>query len=166
MRFHASVSDNEASHEAIAAVIADARGTLKAIDVAFVFFTGHHRDEAANLAERLWLELDPQCIVGCSAEGVIGGTREIERAPGISLLVGELPGVHIHPFHIGSDDWRRLILDEPQELVERIGDGSEARAGLGLGGPLSPPPQPILAAPGGPFPPPPPPGRDGRRAPR
>src|SRR4051812_8086127 len=139
MRFHASVSDHEASHEAIKSVIADAGAALKKIDVAFVFFTGHHRDEATELAERLWLELDPQCIVGCSAEGVIGGDREIERAPGISLLVGELPGVTIPPFHIGPDDWRRLLLDEPGELAERVGYGPQTRAFIGFGDPFTTP---------------------------
>src|SRR4051812_22756562 len=139
MRFHASVSDHEASHEAIKAVIADAGAALKKIDVAFVFFTGHHREEADELAERLWLELDPQCIVGCSAEGVIGADSEIERAPGLSLLVGQLPGVSIHPFHIAADDWRpTLIGDEPQ-LAERLGCGPLTRAVIGFGDPFTTP---------------------------
>jgi small ligand-binding sensory domain FIST len=139
MRFHSAISDHEASHEAVAQVIQDTRNAMNAIDVAFVFFTADHREEAAVILEQLWLELDPQCIVGCSAEGVIGADLEIERAPGLSLLVGQLPGVSIHPFHIAADDWRpTLIGDEPQ-LAERLGCGPLTRAVIGFGDPFTTP---------------------------
>jgi small ligand-binding sensory domain FIST len=84
--------------------------------------------------------------MGCSAEGVIGGNQEIERAPGVALLVGNLPGVHIHPFHVASYDWRRLILDEPEELAERVGYGSETRAVIGFGDPFTTPTNQFLDA--------------------
>src|SRR5215472_7196334 len=76
MRFHSAVSDHEASHEAVGPVVRAAREAVGDVDVAFVFLTGDHRDEAGTILEQLWLELDPQCIVGCSAEGVIGGEVE------------------------------------------------------------------------------------------
>src|SRR3954468_10025644 len=115
MRFHSAASDHESSHEATARVIRDTRAALTNVDVAFVFFTAHHREDAGAMLEQLWLELDPQCIVGCSAEGVIGGEVEIERAPGVSLLAGEMPGVNVHPFHVAADDWRAALLgDEPE----------------------------------------------------
>lgn len=146
MRFHASISDHESTAQAIRAVVADAKSALPDIDVAFLFFTAHHRDEAADLAEHCWLELDPQCVVGCSAEGVIGGNLEIERAPGISLLVGHLPDVSIHPFHVPSDDWRRLLLDEPDELAPRLGCGPQTRALIGFGDPFTTPLNHLLTA--------------------
>ena len=62
------------------------------MDVGFVFLTADHCDRADSIIERLWLELDLQCLTGCSAEGVIGGDREIERSPGLTLLVGGAAG--------------------------------------------------------------------------
>ena len=139
MRFHSGISDNEATHEAVAQLIHDARSAVNNVDLAFVFFTADHREEAPDMLERLWLELDPQCIVGCSAEGVIGRDAEIERSPGISLLVGQLPNVGIHPFHIAADDWRAALLGEEPELPERLAIGPLSKAVIGFGDPFTTP---------------------------
>src|SRR4051794_16496583 len=130
MRFHASVSDHETAAEAVDDVIDQAMdATGGVIDVAFLFFTPHYRDDVERIVEKVWLELDPQTVIGCSAEGVIGGEREIERAPGLSLLVGSLPDVRVHPFHINADDWRDLIGEDASDaLAERVGYGPETRA--------------------------------------
>src|SRR2546426_6967441 len=89
MRFHSAVSDAESTAEAVRRVVAEARDGLdEKIDVAFVFFTDAHRDDAESIAETVWLELDPQAVVGCSAEGVIGADREGERAAGPAAFAG------------------------------------------------------------------------------
>jgi small ligand-binding sensory domain FIST len=139
LRFGAFLSEHESTMPAVGQIVSAAReaGTGE-IDAAFVFFTAHHRDDAQALVEQLWLELDPQSIIGCSAEGVIGGDREVERAPGIAVLCAQMPGVRIHPFHITTDDWQRLLSD-PEALVERVGYGEETRAVIGFGDPWTTP---------------------------
>lgn len=136
--FHASVTENESSHDAVAEVIAAARdATGGKIDAAFVFFTAEHRDNADTILENLWLELDPECVIGCSAEGVIGGEKEVERSPGLALLVGQLPDVRVHSFHIGGQsEWRKIIA-EPSLLRERL--GAETSAVIGFGDPFTVP---------------------------
>ncbi len=125
-RLFSAISDRADSSEAIAQVIAEARDeTGGKTDVAFVFLTREHVEQADAIIEKLWLELDPQCVVGCSAEGVIGADREIERSSGISLLVGALPNVRFHPFHIaGQSDWREMLSDE-EAMKVRLGLGPE-----------------------------------------
>jgi len=50
MRFHAALSDHESTPHAANALIASARAAdLAEADLAFVFFTAHHADEAINL---------------------------------------------------------------------------------------------------------------------
>ena len=143
MRFHSAVSDSDSSGravaEAIAAVQAAGGGGPLKVDVAFAFLTPHHRDDAEAILEKLWLELDPQTIVGCSAEGVIGGDKEIERQPGLGLLVAEMPGVRVHPFHIDGETHWRHVLTDPDELAERIGYGPLTRAVVGFGDPFTTP---------------------------
>src|SRR5688572_3970203 len=151
MRFHASVSEHDTAAEAVGQVIDDALdATGGVIDVAFLFFTGHHIPDIERAVERVWLELDPQAVVGCSAEGVIGGDREIERAPGMSLLVGSMPDVRVHPFHIAADDWRELLEDGSdaarEALAERIGYGPETRGVIAMGDPFTTPLSQFLAA--------------------
>jgi small ligand-binding sensory domain FIST len=145
MRFASAISDAESTADAVAAVVRDAKQGGVAADAVFVFFTAAHRDEAESIVENLWLELDPQIMVGCSAEGVIGGDVEIERAPGISLLVAEMPGVRLHPFHIGEQDWSSLLAD-PAALAERMGCGPQTRGIIGFGDPFTTPLNPFLAA--------------------
>jgi small ligand-binding sensory domain FIST len=139
MRFVSLVSDNESSSAAVEELIAKAREfTQGKVDVVFAFMTARHCDEAERIAEKLWLELDPQALIGCSGQGVIGDYREIEDAPGMALLVGDLNGVRAHPFHISSRDWKSL-LEDPKAMADRVGRNDETRAVIGFGDPFSTP---------------------------
>ncbi|HZN65956.1 MAG TPA: FIST N-terminal domain-containing protein, partial [Tepidisphaeraceae bacterium] len=146
MRFHAAVSEQDSALAALADVLDEARESLEAEpDVAFLFFTGHHLEDADALVERAWRELEPQALVGCSAEGVIGADREVERKPGLALLVGSLPGVRVHAFHVAGDDWHDVLSGE-EEFVERVGCGPETRCVVGFGDPFSTPINQLLPA--------------------
>jgi small ligand-binding sensory domain FIST len=146
MRFYCAVSDDESARDAVGRVITDSRATNGAVDAVFAFVTGHFAEDADDILERLWLELDPQALIGCSAEGVIGGDREIERAPGISILVAELPDVRLHPFHIaGRSEWREILNDEEQ-LKDRVGLGPQTQAIIAMGDPFTTPIDPFMAA--------------------
>jgi small ligand-binding sensory domain FIST len=56
-----------------------------------------------SLSELLRQALPHGILIGCSAGGVIGGGREIERRPGLALTVAHLPRVTITPFTIEAD---------------------------------------------------------------
>jgi small ligand-binding sensory domain FIST len=138
MRFHSALSEHESTLLAAEQVVASVRAQSLDPDVLFVFFTAGHRDEADDLVEKLWLELDPQAIVGCSAEGVIGADQEIEDRPGLTVLAASLDGARIHPFQIARDEWRELLGDH-DALRERLGAGEQTRAIIGFGDPFSTP---------------------------
>lgn len=146
-KFFSAISERESSTEALAEVVGAAREAMGGkIDIVFVFFTAHFSDSAAAMAETLWLELDAQSLVGCSAEGVIGGDREIERTPGLSLLVGRVPGVRVHPFQIsGQKAWREVLTDG-DALRSRFGLTGESRAVIGFGDPFTTPVTQLLPA--------------------
>jgi small ligand-binding sensory domain FIST len=127
-------------------VAAEAQEALAGkVDVVFAFFTDAHREDAESLAETLWLELDPQALVGCSAEGVIGAGREIERSAGLVLLAGSVPGVRLHAFHVPSRDWHD-VLEDKETFAERIGSGPETRGVIAFGDPFTTPLNPVLEA--------------------
>jgi small ligand-binding sensory domain FIST len=143
MRFHASLSEHPSTPHAADELIAAARAAVPNPDLAFVFFTAHHLDDAQSLLDKLNGELQPAALVGCSGEGVIGPDREIERAPGIALMLASLPGVNIHPFHIDKPEWRDLLAD-PSALAERLGAGETTRALIALGDPFTTPTNHLL----------------------
>src|SRR3954469_12061274 len=135
MRFHASVSDAEQTRDAAAALVRETGEAMRGkVDVVFLFLSAHHVEEAEEALEAVWLGLDPQAVVGCTAEGVIGVDKELERRPGMSLLAGEIPGARFHPFHI--TDWEE-VLDDEDELSRRLGIGPQTRALVGFGDPFT-----------------------------
>jgi small ligand-binding sensory domain FIST len=67
-------------------------------DLALVFFSQHHAHAAGALAHVAHRRLEPACLIGCSAEAVIGGEVEMENAPGVAVLALGLPGATITPF--------------------------------------------------------------------
>jgi len=139
MRFVSLISDDERSETAVAQIIEQAReATGGKIDLLFAFLTAQHREYAESIVEKLWLELDPQALVGCTAEGVIGGTREIEQTSGLAVLAGDMADVRLHPFHIAAREWEALLVD-PAALAERMGQGPQTRAVIGLGDPFTTP---------------------------
>lgn len=77
-----------------------ARVALGEADLAFVFASPHFDDELPAAVALLREACPRATIVGCTGESVIGNDREIDGQPALSLLIGELPGVEIHPFRV------------------------------------------------------------------
>lgn len=146
MRFHSAVSDQDDASAAASRAVAETRAALGGeIDLVFLFFTAHHHDDADAVAERVWRELDPQAVIGCSGEGVIGGDAEIERRPGLAILAASMPGVRLHSFHLRGDDWHD-VLEDDEALRERAGVGPETRATVAFGDPFTTPVNQLLTA--------------------
>ncbi len=96
--------------EAAGPVRAGLQGTRPDLVVAFV--SPHHESDYRRLPALVRDALGGGRLLGCSAGGVIGGGRELEDRPGLSLTAAVLPGVTITPFH----------LDEPATLPTQPGD--------------------------------------------
>jgi small ligand-binding sensory domain FIST len=67
------------------------------VDLAFLFFSSHYADQADSLASVVRDTLSPRVLTGCSGEGVIAESQEIEGQPAIALWAACLPGVRIEP---------------------------------------------------------------------
>ena len=89
-------------------------------DLAFVFLSPAHLDQAAEAAETVREELGARHLLGCVAEGVVGGRRELEQGPAIAVWAGSLPGAEIECFHaaaLDADDGAEVagfpVLEDP-----------------------------------------------------
>lgn len=102
-------------------------------DLITVFLSAFYTDVAKQISDGLRQRLQPKTMIGCSAEGVISATQEIERRPAIVLMAAILPGAVIHPFSIGSythhgqfkarETFINLTnLPEEAELIYLLGD--------------------------------------------
>jgi small ligand-binding sensory domain FIST len=68
-------------------------------DLAFLFLSDDHLEDAAEAAEAVQAEIEPVNLVGCVADGVVARGRELEDGPGAAVWAAALPGAEIVPFH-------------------------------------------------------------------
>jgi len=74
------------------------------IDLAFLFVSPYSDKGCDAAIAALYRALDCHTLIGCLAGGLIGGNKELERYPGISLVTAHMPGVTCIPFHLRNDD--------------------------------------------------------------
>jgi small ligand-binding sensory domain FIST len=67
-------------------------------DLVVCFFSMEYAEAAAGIALSLSERTGTAMIIGCTAGGVIGGNREIEDSPALSVWAARLPGVALTPF--------------------------------------------------------------------
>ena len=94
------------------------------VDLAVVFVSPHHQEAYDRIPALVNERFGPRTLIGCSAAGVIGGGRELEQQPALSLSLASLPGVEIHPFHLshgslpdpdaGPQKWVNILGVAPQ----------------------------------------------------
>lgn len=117
------------------------------VDLLVMFASAHHRESLEQLQCRLAEALEPRVSVGATAAGVIGLGQEIERSPGLAVLVAEMPGVLLHPFSFRQSDWP-AVLQSPQALRDAVqrgrADATPPKAVLMLADPFSTPTSNVL----------------------
>ena len=70
------------------------------VDLAFLFLSAHHLDDAEAAVACVLHELRPRHLVGCVADGVVAGERELEGGPGAAVWAAVLPeDADISVFH-------------------------------------------------------------------
>ncbi|GKS64356.1 hypothetical protein YTPLAS72_16600 [Nitrospira sp.] len=161
MRFAVALSKESDTEIAVQHVVHTIQTQLDGapIDLACVFFSSHHAALAKHLTEVLTVALEPHCLIGCSGEGVISGTEELEASPAVTLWAASLPDVELYPirssfsptqdqFHLAGwpdhegEDATFLMLADPfttpvQEILTVLEDrypGAKAVGGLAGGG--------------------------------
>ncbi len=105
MRWASASSDNENLQDAFGAAAASLKARLGEAqpDLLLAFVSREHRSRYQRLPELVAGTFAGALLLGCSAESVIGGGREIEDRAGLSLTAAVLPGVTLRPFHVGPD---------------------------------------------------------------
>jgi small ligand-binding sensory domain FIST len=77
-----------------------ARIGAASIDLACVFFSAHHAARAEILSTMLAESLSARLMLGCSGEGVIAGSEEVETAPAVAVWAASLPEVVMEPVRL------------------------------------------------------------------
>jgi small ligand-binding sensory domain FIST len=72
-------------------------------DLAFLFLSPPHLDDAPAAAHAIRDELGPGRLIGCVADGVLAGGREVESGPAAAVWAAALPGAEIETFHAAAE---------------------------------------------------------------
>ena len=115
-------------------------------DLVCAFVSPHYADSFAQISQLIRAHFAPRAFIGCTALGIVGGSREIEHQPALSLSAARLPGVELYPFHL--DDYPGP--DEgPEAWEEALGvPRADPAYFILLADPMGPPPcdpRPLLA---------------------
>jgi small ligand-binding sensory domain FIST len=134
-----SPSAREAATESAREARGGARGPIE-VDLAFLFLSPAHLDEVEEAAGAVHEELAPRHLLGCVAEGVVAGVRELEQGPAAAVWAGALPGAEVECFHAAAVQTEDAVavagfpeLDDPG-LVALIVDPFTFPAGQFLAG--------------------------------
>jgi small ligand-binding sensory domain FIST len=68
--------------------------------LAVVFVSHHHGPRYGRFAESLCKYLGTETLIGCTGESIVGGDREIEEGPAISLWLAHLPRTRVSPLRL------------------------------------------------------------------
>ncbi len=117
MRAQAAIATGETWQDALEALTPQLSmlrdGT--SIDLTLLFASADYADAYPALLAAVRKLTGPGVLIGCSGQGIIGPSREVEGEPALSLQVFSLPGVDLRPVRIsqndltpgGEPDWQR-----------------------------------------------------------
>lgn len=108
-RVGAGVSDATGASDAAKKAAHDARKALAGapVDLAFLFLSADHLDQADEALAAVETSLAPAHLLGCVAQGVLARGRELEHGYGAAVWAATLPGAGIETFHavaLGTDE--------------------------------------------------------------
>ena len=102
MKWASFVSGEPDLHVAVHQAAGQVRARLGGLepDLVLVFVSAHHADDYPEVPGAIRLHMPLAHVVGCSGGGVVGGGREIEHGPAVSITAAHLPDVRVQPFHL------------------------------------------------------------------
>ena len=103
--FAAGLSGHPVPTQAVGEVVGQVLDQLvgEPPDLVVLFASQHHTGAMEDVAAAVRALLSPTVLIGASASGVVGGEREMEDAPGLSVLAGRLPHTVLTPGALGLE---------------------------------------------------------------
>jgi small ligand-binding sensory domain FIST len=114
-------------------------------DFGLLFISNTFTSDSPRLLPLLAENIQIKSLIGCSGGGIVGGGRELEDKPALTLMVGHLPGAVIHTFHL-TDESVPDLDSSPDRWHSLVGvDGNIEPSFIVLGDPFSFPINDFLA---------------------
>lgn len=109
MKAGAGLSTNPDGRAAAIEAAFEARGRLdETPNLAVVFASPHFSPHVESLLDAVHEAAGPETLIGCIAEGIVGGNHEVETEPAVSVWLGDLPA-RVETFNVDFDPDRGFI---------------------------------------------------------
>jgi len=145
MPFAAALSDRPNLETAVAETSALIQAVLngQSPDLTFVFASHHFAPRLGEVAELLQGALRTRVLLGCTGEAIVGGARECESEPALSVWCGVLPDAKLIPFQLSFEETPDGLLCSglPGDIGEHR---DQTRVVLFLGDPYSSLPRSVI----------------------
>ncbi len=100
-RFASALAARPGIRQAVLDVCARASSELgEPPDLALLFLSADAAGVAEDMAKLACQQLDTKCLIGCTAESLVGRHCEIEGQTAASLWIARLPEVRVEPVHL------------------------------------------------------------------
>src|SRR3989441_6450919 len=101
MRIGAALSTDPDPAKATAEAVEEARSRLGGADVSLALLVAsrHHAPSAEVVSEAVRVKAGPERLIGCVAETVVGGDREVEGGPAVAVWLASMPKP-VETFHM------------------------------------------------------------------
>ena len=99
-QFAAATSVSSDVRKALKESLDQVKQQLSSIDLAVAFFSSPFVENLERNPALLADRLGTRNVIACSGDSVIGGNREFENEPAISIWAASLPGCKIQPMHL------------------------------------------------------------------
>ena len=127
--------DTSTAATEIADTLHDQFGTRPDLLIAFGSF--QHVAAFTDAMDMLRRTLQPRCLLGSTAESILGDDEELDGVSGLSALALRLPDVRVTPWQ--STPTNPLPLSRPEELPDRLGIEHDSKCVLLLADPFTTP---------------------------
>lgn len=115
-------SSQRAEREVVDALRAGLGGRTP--DLVLAFATHHHGSALEELGPRIASATGARVLAGCTGESIVGGGREIEQQPALSLFGAVLPDTRVETFHVRAT--QHSGGEFSFDALPRIGDPARA----------------------------------------
>lgn len=101
MKWVSSIAEGLPPEEALTKCLSEVQAEMKGapVHLGILFVSPHYMKVYRDFPPRVLEGLGCDCLIGCSASGIIGGGKEVEHRAAVSLTAASLPGVRLKPFH-------------------------------------------------------------------
>jgi small ligand-binding sensory domain FIST len=147
-RIGAGLSTEAKTETAFAAAAGAAREQLgrREVDLAIVFASRSHLDEIDRGLAAVGDLLQPENLIGCCAQGVVGPGHEVEQGAGATVWAAAMPDARVESFHLVASPFDEGVAIEGMPDVSGPGDQAGPDMLLLLSDPLTFPADALLDA--------------------